>query len=511
MSDLRSIVDRELARVELRPFTLEGFHRRRDRKRRNQRITAAVLALAIAVVAVDGLMRAFRAEQHHIPVGPTITPENASRLKLAWQTDRSTVRLGRVLTVSPGVVFAIGGTGDHDDTLYAYPIDCGRAGATCEPMWTFQLPPRPDGGSSDIRYAMVSGGTDRILYLVGADTLFALPASCGSGGATCEPRWSAHIGPGGGGIQVEGDIVYLNSVDRRIVAFPTRCSTPCQPIWEKTGWLSLVVGDGVAYEGTGGDNASVTAYPMSCYGNDGCVPLWAWTPRSLAPHLEVRAVVGDVYVWTDPGPSPLGEIEALPTSCRSTCEPVWRSDRPYLLGAEDGTAYVGGFCSRACHPAVGVVSAYPSSCSRSPCEPVWTATSPNVLTTDRGNGFDPVAIAQGVVYVGDHNDPRGTLHAFTGGCLGVDACSAHVVATRSRTVDSLIAKDGVVYVGYGLWTERSIGGVAAYSGSCLAHHDNCHTLWSWTPGAGLSSTVSAVAEGRVLVISSDGTLSAFAV
>ena len=52
MSDLRSIVDRELDRVELRPFTLEAFHRRRERKRRNQRIAAGAVGLAIAIALI---------------------------------------------------------------------------------------------------------------------------------------------------------------------------------------------------------------------------------------------------------------------------------------------------------------------------------------------------------------------------------------------------------------------------------------------------------------------------
>jgi hypothetical protein len=41
-----------MERVELRPFTLEGFHDRRDRKRRNKRITAGVVGIAVFVAAV---------------------------------------------------------------------------------------------------------------------------------------------------------------------------------------------------------------------------------------------------------------------------------------------------------------------------------------------------------------------------------------------------------------------------------------------------------------------------
>ncbi|MGH2594604.1 MAG: TolB family protein [Actinomycetota bacterium] len=52
MSDLRSIVDRELERVEVHPFTLDAFHRRREQKRRNQRIRAGVVGIAVALIVV---------------------------------------------------------------------------------------------------------------------------------------------------------------------------------------------------------------------------------------------------------------------------------------------------------------------------------------------------------------------------------------------------------------------------------------------------------------------------
>ena len=55
MADPRTIVERELGRVDVRPFTLDTFHTRRDRKRRNQRLAAGAvgvsIALAIAVIA----------------------------------------------------------------------------------------------------------------------------------------------------------------------------------------------------------------------------------------------------------------------------------------------------------------------------------------------------------------------------------------------------------------------------------------------------------------------------
>jgi hypothetical protein len=52
MADTRTQVRREMDRLELRPFTLGEFHARRDRKIRNERITAGVVGVAVFVAAV---------------------------------------------------------------------------------------------------------------------------------------------------------------------------------------------------------------------------------------------------------------------------------------------------------------------------------------------------------------------------------------------------------------------------------------------------------------------------
>jgi Tol biopolymer transport system component len=49
MPDPRTIVERELQRVDVPPFTLGTFHARRDRKRRNQRLAAGALGVSIAL------------------------------------------------------------------------------------------------------------------------------------------------------------------------------------------------------------------------------------------------------------------------------------------------------------------------------------------------------------------------------------------------------------------------------------------------------------------------------
>jgi hypothetical protein len=59
MTSDRSLLEREMQRLELRPLTLEGFYRRRERKQRNRRVGTAVVVLAVAAAAIGVLTRAF--------------------------------------------------------------------------------------------------------------------------------------------------------------------------------------------------------------------------------------------------------------------------------------------------------------------------------------------------------------------------------------------------------------------------------------------------------------------
>jgi hypothetical protein len=67
MTSDRSVLERQIERVELRPFTLEGFHQRRQRKERNRRVGAAVVALAVVAAAFAGLARALTSDRGAVP------------------------------------------------------------------------------------------------------------------------------------------------------------------------------------------------------------------------------------------------------------------------------------------------------------------------------------------------------------------------------------------------------------------------------------------------------------
>ena len=67
----RSVLERHIERVRLRPFTLEGFHRRRQRKDRNRRIGTAAVAVAVAAAGVGGMLRAFSSGGPTSPAAPS--------------------------------------------------------------------------------------------------------------------------------------------------------------------------------------------------------------------------------------------------------------------------------------------------------------------------------------------------------------------------------------------------------------------------------------------------------
>jgi hypothetical protein len=60
MDDLRTLVRDEMARAGSPSYSLNDISRRRDRKRRNQRIGAGALAIILAIVSFVALTRAFR-------------------------------------------------------------------------------------------------------------------------------------------------------------------------------------------------------------------------------------------------------------------------------------------------------------------------------------------------------------------------------------------------------------------------------------------------------------------
>jgi outer membrane protein assembly factor BamB len=377
MSELRNLLERAeraAGRVELAPDGLERLEHHRDRKRRNERIAAGALALIVAAGAIGGAIALFRGGGTPRPGERTerraITPDKIGGMRLAW-----TARFGEGTATTPVVAEDTVFVGSGDNRLYAFPASCGMGRASCQALWVGET-------EGDPSTPAVGAG---VVYVGAGGKLYAFAASCGTEGATCEPLWTAET-PGGVSSPAVGQgVVYLAAGDT-LYAFPTSCGTggsTCEPLWtgETDGSIrnSPTVGFKEVYVGT---DRSLYAFPVSCSAGTSCEPLWVGRVDG-SPVGTAAVAEGTVLV-----PASL-KVYAFPASCGTegaTCEPLWES--PHSTATQvtvaAGTVYASGY---------GKLHAFSVSCGSggTECKPMWTATA----------GLKPAGAltADGVVYV----------------------------------------------------------------------------------------------------------------
>src|SRR6185436_9665267 len=85
MIDERDLLERVLHHFEPQPGLTDRIYRRREQKRRNQRIRAGALAIVLALVSFVVLERAFRSADR--PAEPTPRPAPATSGALAYAED----------------------------------------------------------------------------------------------------------------------------------------------------------------------------------------------------------------------------------------------------------------------------------------------------------------------------------------------------------------------------------------------------------------------------------------
>jgi hypothetical protein len=114
MASDRSILERQIESVEVRPFTLDGFHRRREQKQRNRRIATAAVALTVAAAGIGGMARAFLSDPE-----PRPADQPSSRFVGTWtSTELDFPGISQTMTIRA----AEGGALDialHDDSSVA--------------------------------------------------------------------------------------------------------------------------------------------------------------------------------------------------------------------------------------------------------------------------------------------------------------------------------------------------------------------------------------------------------
>lgn len=370
MSEYRAVMERDLHRIGRAGFSFDDLDRRRQRKRRNQRIQSAVVGLLVAILALGSLLYAFQERSAPVPAAPSITPGNVADLRLL-----DTVNIGRStdgLNAADGLVYVRPRGGDHD--LLAFPASCGSQGQACTPTWTADVP-------GELSPASSAGNGVEILL---GDQLRAYSATCAEGGAACAPiSTEKPAGTGSkGGVIVAGDTVIVSNFDA-VSAFSTACVSHgghCPPLWESPPVQqhfggSIAVARGAVFVAsispTHNGPGPIYSFPLHCRRDGGeCAPTNSWSvpePSGAA----FTATGGSVFLGTAID-ALHGMIRAYPASCfgHPNCAPTWRDSAPGALNAAPVVA--GGRVIVFSRFGANFVSAYPKDCA-DPCVPLWTA------------------------------------------------------------------------------------------------------------------------------------------
>jgi hypothetical protein len=474
----------------------ERFGRRRDRKRRNERIASGVLALIVAAAAIGALVAAFHKGEQHEPATPSITSGNVSSLKLAWSADLDSpasavtnnflhVTKAFPPTAVDGAVYV-----ETDTSLYAFDATCGTGGTTCGPLWV------ADTGTGPSTPPVVADG---VVYVTRVGQLYAFAADCGTGGVTCTPRWTADTGRAFDPPVVAGGNVYeIDAVNGTVYAFRVDCATggsTCPPLWTapivptnrqpalaavaRFGNFRPAVSGGVVYAVAKANDRIDRLYAFDAGTG---ARLWlAETPHPHGRSIDTgnTPVVAGGLVFVDFGDT----LYAFPASCRTDggdCDPAWTWTYPGLTGhaispvVAGGIVYLGTFSNEA----FGRTYAFPVDCGSGgvTCEPIWTAAD---------DGWGDVIVGDDLVIATSNGSSR--LDAYPASCgTGGATCETTWRATTSGAPTAVVA-NGVVYVGADGGVGRVGGRLYAFPTSCSSSGGECQPAWTSPKSGGWMS------------------------
>ena len=325
--------------------------------------TSAALALVLAALTVWGLGHAFR--QHGSqPASRPITPDNVARLHLAWSAKvTDTAPQGPI--ASSTQVFVLG------RTVHAYPGTCPAR--SCPADWI------GTSGSSNNDPSFAVG--DRLVFMA-SESLWAFPQECGRAEAPCDPTWTSSNVPFEhfSSVAVGEGMVFGQAYFGDLFAYPEDCTASCRPLWHANTYgnqSAAVVGNGFVYSQ---NDHALRAFPVTCRRDGGlCGPVWSIRINSLAS----QPVYADGRVYALRGEN---EVVAFDADCalRTGCRPraVWNAPRVHGFAVADDHVYVS---------TRDQVSAFPTICPRGTCHPVWRTghlrAAPSTPTTADGLVF----------------------------------------------------------------------------------------------------------------------------
>jgi MYXO-CTERM domain-containing protein len=495
------LVERASARFDPPSDGFERFSRRRERKQRNQRMGTIALAVLIMVALVGAFLGSYtRSEQ---PATGGITPQSAGELRLQWSADLdadtppSDSAKPDQPAVGDGKVFV----GTMSGTFFAFPASCGTGGASCEPAWTTHL-----SGTID-HTATVADGL--VFVSTTRGRLYAFPTDCS---ATCAPRWTAEVGKQiySSPVVADGMVYGIDLWNGTLYAFEERCSARCRPAW--TADLGARLDSNL-------DCAAVwqcvTGAPTVASGLVLASPEGRPDEPQEAPLLQAFDARTGAKVWGSVGVDTSSperyrwpvvdgdrvfissdeQLYAFPLHCAALCHPLWRfSTNGEFVGQQvvaDGFVYV-GIGTVGEH---GGVFAFPEDCRRDGglCRPAWSQASfaPNPA-------LDHVVVGGGVVVSTSGEEPEGEIQAYMTRCAadGGTCRPAWTTATLGREVPTVSGE--LVYV------KDANGELFAFPLGCSGE---CAPVWRSGDQRGLSSAT-VTADG-VYATQSWGRLVAF--
>lgn len=449
MSDLRAILERESASVDLVPGGFDRLLQRRDRRQQNRRIVTAIIALVLAAVAIGSAIRVFRAAE-------PIPADEINRRNVSDLTVLATAPIGGEpgpMIASDGLVY-VQTKGRNE--LVAFPGSCGARIGDCRPVWVADTSDiNPTGGYHGV---WAGGG----LVYIATDRVYAFSASCGTGGSTCEPVWAGTVDGRPFDPSLGSGAVYVLSNRAKLYSFPTSCveqGVICEPDWV-SGKLPTrffhpsVTESSVVVLQVGGDR--YLAFPVDC-GTDRatCEPSGRWRVPEGIRHFK-PAISGDILFIATYTDTSEGNLWAYPTSCEESrgCEALWTAELeggviapPPLV--EGGKVFLASWDS-------GFVWAFPTGCPDPHCEPLWTASDLWTVTGRLGGIPGPMSVVN----------------------------------------DLLFASGG--------------GRVYAFPTECGTGNAKCEPVWTWGSGAEQGADIEvrsiATTDDRVFAVASDGTL-----